>query len=446
MMRPPAYTSLPERMYAAQRPSAVPAPRLIAYNQPLADALGLSLTLDEMAGNAIPDGAQPIAQAYAAHQFGQWNPMLGDGRAVLLGEAGGRDIVLKGAGRTPFSRQGDGRAALGPVLREYLVSEAMAALGIPTTRALAALETGAKVQREMPLPGAILVRVAASHIRIGTFQFFAAHRDTEALGALFEHACDLHYPGAQNPMDFLHGVMAAQADLVAAWMGVGFIHGVMNTDNMSVSGETIDFGPCAFMDGYNPGAVFSSIDTYGRYAYGNQPGIAHWNVAQLASCLMQLMPDPDAAKAQMQAAIDTFPALYEAAWLRVFGAKLGLKLTLETRPIAARLLDLMATDGADFTNTFANLPDARDQFLDREAFDAWQRDWLALGPDLGALKNPQVIPRNHRIESAIYDAMAGDFAPFHALLDAVTHPFDPNTEYARPPTEDERITRTYCGT
>ncbi|ARO14293.1 hypothetical protein BVG79_00941 [Ketogulonicigenium robustum] len=445
-MQPPAYTALPDRMYAPQRPTPVPAPRLIAFNQPLADELGLTISVDEMAGNAIPAGTTPIAQAYAGHQFGNWNPYLGDGRAVLLGSAGGKDIVLKGAGPTPFSRQGDGRAALGPVLREYIVSEAMHALGIPTTRALAALETGARVQREMPLPGAILVRVASSHIRIGTFQFFAAHQDVDAVGALLEHACDLHYPDAQNALDFLHGVMARQAHLVAQWMGIGFVHGVMNTDNMAVSGETIDFGPCAFIDGYNPNAVFSSIDTYGRYAYGNQPNIAHWNLAQLATCLLPLMPNPETARAEMQEAINAFPALYEAAWLEVFGAKLGLTLTEDTRPIATRLLDLMAEDGADFTNTFATLPEARDQFVNRAGFDAWQRDWLALNPDLTALRNPQVIPRNHQIEQAIYAALAGDEAPFHTLLAAVTQPFTPNPTYAAPPTEDERITRTFCGT
>jgi len=312
-----SYARLPEHMFSDQEPVPVREPSLIIVNEDLANELGIdpaAITADVAAGNVVPDGAQPISQLYAGHQFGNWNPQLGDGRAVLLGEVitqtGKRfDIQLKGSGRTPYSRNGDGRAWLGPVLREYIVSEAMHAMGVPTTRALAAAETGEIVQRETGLPGAVITRVAASHIRVGTFQVYASRGDTEALQALLDHVIARHYPQANGPAEFLSAVVAAQANLVAQWMGLGFIHGVMNTDNVSIAGETIDYGPCAFMDNYNPAQVFSSIDRQGRYAYSNQPGIAGWNMAQLATSLIPLMPDQDAAVEDFTKRINAFSDL-----------------------------------------------------------------------------------------------------------------------------------------
>jgi uncharacterized protein YdiU (UPF0061 family) len=460
-----SYARLPARLFAELAPTPVRAPRLVALNDALARALGLdpaALASPEgaaiLAGNAIPDGAQPIAQAYAGHQFGHWNPQLGDGRAILLGEVVGtdglrRDIQLKGAGRTPWSRGGDGRAWLGPVLREYLCSEAMAAIGVPTTRALAATLTGEDVYRETALPGAVLTRVAASHIRVGTFQFFAARGDTEALAALTTHTIARHYPAADGPPGLLAAVTAAQGRLIAQWMSAGFIHGVMNTDNCAVSGETIDYGPCAFMDSYHPATVFSSIDHGGRYAYGNQPQIALWNLAQLATALIPLMPDRDAAIDTFTAIINRFADLYQVAWLARFGAKLGLAdPTEDDRPLIEALLALMARDGSDFTNTFRALgtPAARDQFTDRDAFSAWETRWLARAPDtaLMARTNPAVIPRTHRIEQVIAAGVDGDFAPFHAMLAAVTAPFapDPDPLWTAPPADEERVTQTFCGT
>ncbi|MBI1418363.1 MAG: YdiU family protein [Limimaricola sp.] len=455
-----SYARLPGRMFAALPPTPVRAPRIIAVNDGLARLMGidpsaLARAEAELAGNALPEGAAPIAQAYAGHQFGAWNPGLGDGRAILLGEVVGtdgirRDIVLKGAGPTPFSRMGDGRAWLGPVLREYLVSEAMAAMGVPTTRALAAVTTGEDVYREDRLPGAILTRVAQSHVRVGTFQYFAARGDGEALAALADHVIARHYPQATGPADLLEQMMARQARLIAQWMGLGFIHGVMNTDNMAISGETIDYGPCAFMDVYHPDTVFSSIDRTGRYAWSNQPLIAHWNIAQFASALVPLMPDQDAAVEDFTAIINRFPALYRAAWLEVFGQKLGLAATEDDAALIDDLLALMAQDGADFTNVFARLgtPAARDEFLDRAGFEAWETRWQARGPDtaLMARTNPQVIPRTHLIEAAITAGVTGDLGPFHAMLAAVTQPFVENAAYMRPPAEDERVLRTFCGT
>jgi uncharacterized protein YdiU (UPF0061 family) len=460
-----SYARLPDRLFAELAPTPVRAPRLIAVNDALARALGLdpdALATAEgaevFAGNRLPAGARPIAQAYAGHQFGQWNPQLGDGRAILLGEIVGpdglrRDIQLKGAGRTPWSRGGDGRAWLGPVLREYLCSEAMAAIGVPTTRALAATLTGEDVYRDTALPGAVLTRVAASHIRVGTFQFFAARGDREALAALTAHAIARHYPDADGAPGLLAAVTAAQARLIARWMGLGFIHGVMNTDNCAISGETIDYGPCAFMDSYHPATVFSSIDHQGRYAYGNQPQIALWNLAQLATALIPLMPDRDAAIDTFTAIINRFADLYQDAWLEVFGAKLGLTApTGEDRPLIEALLTLMARDGSDFTNTFRALGTAaaRDQFTDRDAFAAWERQWQACAPDAGlmACTNPAVIPRTHRIEQVIAAGVTGDLAPFHAMLAAVTSPFAPapDPHWTAPPAEEERVTRTFCGT
>ena len=377
---------------------------------------------------------------------------------MLLGEViapdGARfDIQLKGAGRTPFSRGGDGRAWLGPVLREYLVSEFMAAVGVPTTRALAAVTTGDPVWRENgPLPGAILTRVAASHIRVGTFQYFAARRDDDALRRLTEHAIARHHPGAEGPLGLLRAVVAAQAETVARWMGLGFVHGVMNTDNMTVSGETIDYGPCAFMDAYDPRAVYSAIDSGGRYRWEAQPQIAAWNLAQLATALLPIMGD-GAVEAATEA-VHGFAPAYHAAFLRVFGAKLGLADPGEdARDLIDDLLAIMAEGQADFTRTFAALGSgaARDEFLNRDAFDGWATRWQAAGPDAGliARANPRRIPRNHRIEAVIAAAVAGDVAPFHDLLAALTEPFAERpgwAAYALPPTEAEAVTRTSCGT
>jgi len=464
-----SYAKLPPQMFTAQLPTPVEAPKLITANTELAAILGIDpadVTGPEaaqvFAGNHIPNGAAPLAQVYAGHQFGNWNPRLGDGRAVLLGEVIGtdgvrRDIQLKGSGPTPYSRSGDGRAWLGPVMREYLVSEAMHAMGVPTTRALAAVTTGEDVYREERLPGAVIARVAQSHIRVGTFQFFASRGDLAALHALTDHVIARHYPDANGPAELLDMVIARYAKLIAKWMGLGFIHGVMNTDNVSIAGETIDYGPCAFIDDFHPDSVFSAIDQYGRYAYANQPGIGAWNMAQFATALIPLMPDRDQAIADFTAAVHRMPALFEAEWLAVFGAKLGLANPREDdRKLITDLLDLMAKDGADFTNTFASLDTdtARDQFLNRDAFDAWAEHWSLRKSDSAAAimtqANPQIIPRNHRIEEVIVAGKTGDMAPFHALLAAVTDPYASLTEatapFARAPSKNEQVTRTFCGT
>ncbi len=451
-----SFARLPSRMFTAMNPTPVKDPSLITTNATLAAAIGVTFDdkdLAHFAGNSVPDGADPLAQLYAGHQFGHWNPQLGDGRAILLGEAindGQRhDIQLKGAGHTPYSRGGDGRAWLGPVLREYVVSEAMHALGVPTTRALAAVTTGEDVYRETVLPGAILTRVARSHLRVGTFQIYAARGQTDLLQALCAYAIDRHYPEADGPAALLEAAISAQAKLIADWMGLGFIHGVMNTDNASIAGETIDYGPCAFMDSYHPARVFSSIDQFGRYAYQNQPQIAAWNMAQLATSLIPLMPDQDKAIEDFTKAVNGLIPQYEAAWRTVFGRKLGISnMTEDDVPLVSDLLSLMAEDQADFTNVFANLDAARDQFLNRDAFDAWHARWSERRNTDPI--NPRIIPRNHQVEAMIQAAVAGDFAPFHALLAAVTDPFAPLTEstktYAKPPTEEEAVTRTFCGT
>ena len=463
-----SYARLPERMFARQPPAPAPAPRLLALNRPLAARLGLDADwlagpegLAMLSGNAVPEGAAPLAQAYAGHQFGGFVPQLGDGRALLLGEVvapdGARfDIQLKGSGRTPFSRGGDGKAWLGPVLREYLVSEFMAAMGVPTTRALAAVATGETVRRERPLPGAILTRIAASHIRVGTFQYFAVRGDIEALQALTDHVIARHYPEADGPLALLEAVVAAQARTVAAWMALGFIHGVMNTDNAAVSGETIDYGPCAFMDRFHPDTVFSSIDRGGRYAWINQPQIAVWNLAQFATCLIPLMGEEQAAIEAATRAVHRFPARYEAAWLAGFAAKLGIAAPVEAdRALAERLLVIMAGEEADFTRTFAGLADgsARAEFRDPARFDTWVADWRARVPDpdrvLMTQANPRRIPRNHRVEAVIAAAVEGDMAPFDSLFDAATHPREDRADwdaFALAPAEDERVRATFCGT
>ena len=468
-----SYARLPARFHALTLPTPVAAPGLLALNRPLAAELGLDADalatpdgLAMLAGNLVPDGAQPLAQAYAGHQFGGWSPQLGDGRAILLGEViddqgRRRDIQLKGAGPTAFSRRGDGRAWLGPVLREYLVSEAMHTLGVPTTRALAAVATGEFVAREAMLPGAVLTRVASSHIRVGTFQFFAARGDTEALALLAAHVIARHYPTAATPLDLLTQAVAAQARLVAQWMGLGFIHGVMNTDNAHVGGDTIDYGPCAFMDDYHPDQVFSSIDRQGRYAYGNQPQIAVWNMAQLATALLPLMGPQDAAVEAATAAVHGFAEHYETEWRARFRAKLGL-LTAEPGDDALieDLLARMAAQSADFTRTFHGLTTgtARDEFTGPEAFDQWSDRWMARRARDGqpadqhqrmAQTNPALIPRNHQIEAAIAAAVDGDLAPFHRLNAALHSPFiaAPETADLRAaPWPDQRVTQTFCGT
>jgi uncharacterized protein YdiU (UPF0061 family) len=478
-----SYARLPDRFFARQAPTPVAAPQLVAFNASLAGALQLAIGIEDapaiFAGNAVPAGAEPIAAAYAGHQFGGFSPQLGDGRAILLGEVidtSGirRDIQLKGAGRTPFSRGGDGRAAIGPVLREYLVSEAMHALGIPTTRALAAVTTGEPVYRDRVLPGAIVTRVAASHIRIGTFQYFAARRDDEAVRTLADYAIARHYPAAaqaENPyLAFFNAVLDRQAALVARWMGVGFIHGVMNTDNMAISGETIDFGPCAFMEAYDPATVFSAIDEGGRYAYANQPRIAQWNLARLAETLLPLFhDDADRAVGLATDALGRFGPVFETQSLGVMRGKLGLATQEEAdRGLIADLLALMHANQADFTLTFRALADAQapgdgilpSLFGDQAGLDGWLSAWRArlaredqTMPARAAamrLVNPVIIPRNHRVEQALNAASEhADYAPFHTLLDAVTHPFDrrPGHEaFGVPAAPAERVVRTFCGT
>ncbi|MBT0957096.1 YdiU family protein [Alphaproteobacteria bacterium KMM 3653] len=464
------YAALPDRFFAAQPPKPVAAPDLLFLNAPLAESLGLDPAalrspegIDILAGNAVAEGTRPLAQVYSGHQFGNFSPQLGDGRALLLGEveAEGKtyDIQLKGSGPTPFSRNGDGRAGLGPVLREYIMSEAMQALGVPTTRALAAVTTGERVQRETALPGAILTRVARSHIRVGTFQFFAARQDTEALQILTDFAITRHYPEATDALDLLRAVVQAQAELIAHWMTIGFVHGVMNTDNCAVSGETIDYGPAAFLDTYHPNMVFSSIDRNGRYAFGQQPNIAAWNLAQLATALLPLMGEREAAIEAATEAVNGFGPALETAWLARYRAKLGLTSQQEGDvDLITSLLRMMAEGQADFTNTFRALgtAKARDQFVIPTAFDAWNAKWqgrlAAEGPAEDLLPrlhaaNPAIIPRTHRIEQAITAATAGDLTPAKRLIIALETPFEAtDPDLARPPSDEERITRTFCGT
>lgn len=461
-----SYARLPGNFYTRLAPTPVRAPTLLAYNDALGDLLGIAPSsaaerASVFSGVEVPEGAEPLAQLYAGHQFGSYNPQLGDGRAILLGEVVGRDgqrrdIQLKGSGPTPYSRMGDGRAWLGPVLREYVVSEAMHALGIPTTRALAAVLTGEEVFRETALPGAVLTRVAASHLRVGTFQIFAHRGETQALRQLTDYAIARHHPQADGPMGLLRAVCEAQAELVAAWMSVGFIHGVMNTDNCTISGETIDYGPCAFLDVYHPDTVFSSIDHTGRYAYANQPHIVVWNMAQLATSLLQQLDAPEDGVAEATEIVHAMPGQIETAWRKRFGAKIGLT---EAQPEDAGLIDglltLMQDGQADFTNTFDALArgDARDQFLERGAFEAWAVKWqsrLEGERDPQAVMraaNPRVIPRNHRIEAMIEAAVAGDMAPFERLMAALADPYGTeDIALMRPPVTAERVTATFCGT
>jgi uncharacterized protein YdiU (UPF0061 family) len=487
-VNPSSYASLPERFFARVQPTRVAAPRLVKLNQALATDLNMDLSgLDAPAlanlfsGNVLPQGTVPIAMAYAGHQFGHFVAQLGDGRAILIGEMRDRagvlrDIQLKGCGRTPYSRSGDGRAALGPVLREYLVSEAMHALGIPATRTLAAVTTGEFVRRETALPGAILTRVAASHVRVGTFEYFAARGDVAATKILADYVIDRHYPLCahdESPyLALLNQVVSRQAALIASWMNVGFIHGVMNTDNMAVSGETIDFGPCAFMDTFDPATVFSSIDERGRYAYSNQPNAALWNLARFAETLLpHIDTDTQRAIGAATEAIATFETHFNDAWLDGMRGKLGLSTSEQgDRQLAEDLLKSMHRNQADFTLSFRALCAAardhrgdgavRAQFLNALDYDEWAQRWRArLSREATNVEsraesmqkvNPAYIPRNHRVEQMIVAAVErGDFAPFEEFLEVLAAPYVERAAfagYANPPQPQERVLQTFCGT
>lgn len=475
-----------EGFYVPWQATQVTRPELVRFNHDLAADLGLDgaafasgAGAKIFAGNETPEGATPLAQAYAGHQFGGFSPRLGDGRALLLGEVldrhgRRRDIQLKGSGPTPFSRAGDGKAALGPVLREYLIGEAMFALGIPTTRALAAVTTGEPVYRETALPGAVLTRVAASHIRVGTFQYFAARGEQAKVRQLADYVIARHYPdliGQPNSyLALLESVCDRQASLIARWMHVGFIHGVMNTDNMTISGETIDYGPCAFMDDYDPATCFSSIDAHGRYAYGNQPKIAQWNLARFAETLLPLI-DADEKRAIEIArdVINRFPSLYERHWLSGMRGKLGLATKDEADlNLASGFLTAMAGNHVDYTLAFRYLADAatgndqpiRALFADPSAYDRWGEQWRArlareaVSPAVCAASmrrvNPAFIPRNHRVEAALSAAVErGDYGPFETLLEILTQPFADQpgfAAYAEPPVGGNEGYRTFCGT
>ena len=477
------YARLPERFFAQQLPAPVPDPKLIKVNTSLAKQLGIDpewLASPEgvamLSGNSLPAGAEPIAQAYAGHQFANFVPQLGDGRAILIGEVLDndgvrRDIQLKGSGRTAFSRGGDGKAALGPVLREYIVSEAMATLGVPTTRALAAVSTGETVQRETPLAGGVFARVASSHIRVGTFQYFAAREDVDGLRALADFAIARHHPEAaiaQNPyLEFLRSVIAAQAKLIPQWLHLGFIHGVMNTDNVAISGETIDYGPCAFMDNVHPQCVFSSIDRKARYAWGNQPSICQWNLTRLAETLLPLIADTrEGAIPLAETALAEFPDQFESRYLAGFRAKLGLDHDVAEDGGAAFLkttVNVLAEQEVDFTLFFRHLTrvaagenptEFTSLFKDPERAYDWLTDWQAIAEpesqfDAMRAANPILIPRNHRVEEAIQNGYRGDFAPFHRLVDALANPYSENSEFAdleTAPKPEERVTETFCGT
>jgi len=448
-----SYTKLPGHFYSRQRPTPVRSPKLVVFNHALAASLGVPLVPEILAGNMVPDGAQPIAQAYAGHQFGYFT-MLGDGRALLLGEqitkTGERfDIQLKGSGQTIYSRGGDGRAALGPMLREYIMSEAMHALGIPTTKSLAVVATGETVQREKSLPGAILSRVASSHIRVGTFQYAAHFGTAEDVRQLADYTIERHFPGLTH-LQMLKEVIKRQALLIAKWQLFGFLHGVMNTDNMAVSGETIDYGPCAFMDAYHPATVFSSIDTQGRYAYENQPKMAAWNLARFAETLLPLLHEnSDEAIGIAQKEITGFWDLYHEYWLSGMRAKLGLlEAQAEDEPLINELLDIMRHSGADYTNTFRALT------LGEElgpAFHQWQRRWQQRPRQEALMKryNPAVIPRNHRMEETLAAAEQGDCGLMERFLGVLEHPYAYTPEqqaYSRIPAGGSCGYRTFCGT
>lgn len=488
-----SYAQLPPRFYAEIPPTPVPAPELLRVNPALADELGLDADwlasadgVAMLAGNRLPATARPIAMAYAGHQYANFVPSLGDGRAILLGElidrdGNRRDVQLKGAGRTPFSRSGDGRAVLGPVIREYLLGEAMHGLGIPTTRALAMVATGEPVLRYGPEPGAILTRVAASHIRVGTFEYFARRGDLDAVRTLADYVIERHHPtlaDAEQPYaELLASLAADQGELIARWLLVGFIHGVMNTDNMALSGETIDFGPCAFMDACNPAQVYSSIDHYGRYAYDQQPGIGRWNLTQLASCLLPLLDDdPTRAQDQARTALDAYGKHFTRAYYGGLRAKVGLidapgQDHAADDDLVADLLGRMASQRADFTNSFRHLSTVvlddpatfepfRALFADPAVGDEWIAKWrvrLAQQAEPDAARqarmqavNPAFIPRNHRVQEVIAAATEhGDLTPFERLLAVISRPYESapeHIEYMRPPAPHEVVEQTFCGT
>lgn len=476
------FRELPE-MAVRWQAEAFPELRLLALNKPLAVTLGLDAGwlrgpegLRFLVGNALPDGAAPVAQAYAGHQFGGFVPRLGDGRALLLGELVDgdgrlRDVHLKGSGATPFARGGDGLAAVGPMLREYIVSEAMHALGVPTTRSLAVVATGRPVHREETLPGAVLTRVASSHLRVGSFQFAASTGNEDLLRRLADHAIARHHPAAaeaDNPyLALFEAVVAVQASLIAQWMLIGFVHGVMNTDNTTISGETIDYGPCAFMEAYDPDTVFSSIDFWGRYAYGNQPVIAGWNLARFAETLLPLFSDnTEEAIALAETSFGIFNTRYDAVWSDGMRAKLGLPAEIDAdfaTVLVEELLLLLKQNHVDYTSFFRRLSHAargdaksdaepvRGLFADLAGFDAWLTRWRALGPDGDAMDrvNPIYIPRNHLVEEALAAATAGELGPLEQLLAAVSQPYAerPGLErYATPAPEDFGKYQTFCGT
>jgi uncharacterized protein YdiU (UPF0061 family) len=481
-----SYARLPESFHTRVLPTPVAAPRLLALNEKLAAELGLDAKalaspqgIDILAGNLIPPLAEPIAMAYSGHQFGHFNAQLGDGRAILLGEiitptGARRDIHLKGAGPTPFSRRGDGRAALGPIIREYIVSEAMQALGVPTTRALAAIATGEYVYREEVLPGAVLTRVAASHIRVGTFEYFGSRGDAVGLKQLADHVIARHYADLADEADkyekLLEAVVIRQARLVAQWMHIGFIHGVMNTDNMTVSGETIDYGPCAFMEAYHPSTVFSFIDRQGRYAYANQPSIAQWNLARLAECLMMLFANEAEAPERANAALVSFKTYFQKAYLDGLRRKIGLRDAQDDdASLLADLFTRMGENEADFTLTFRRLCTAiadptadtgvATLFKDPSSFAGFAKNWRArLAQEGGDLLeraeqmrrvNPAFIARNHRVEEAIAAALKDDLAPFHQLNRVLEKPYEDQPEFADymlPARPEECVTQTFCGT
>ncbi|MGV0813926.1 protein adenylyltransferase SelO [Mycolicibacterium boenickei] len=470
--------ALPE-MAVAWQAEAAPAPRLLVLNETLAAELGLDPSwlrspegLGLLLGTTVPAGATPVAQAYAGHQFGGYVPRLGDGRALLLGEFVGagdrlRDLHLKGSGRTPFARGGDGLAVVGPMLREYIVSESMHAMGIPTTRSLAVVATGRDVRRETLLPGAVLARIAGSHLRVGSFQYAGAHAevagDIGLLRRLADHAIERHHPSAadaENPyLAFYEAVVTAQATLVAQWMLVGFVHGVMNTDNMTISGETIDYGPCAFMETFDPAAVFSSIDHGGRYAYGNQPMVAAWNLARFAETLLPLLAENgDDAVELATGALHSFGPQFDAAWTAGMRAKLGLRADIAdatAKTLTDDLLTLLQQGRHDYTSSWRALARAargtEAEMLGQPGFDEWLPRWLALNPDPDAMDrvNPVYIPRNHLVEEALQGAGDGDLAPFEHLMRALAAPYDerPGLErYAAPAPDDFGPYRTFCGT
>lgn len=482
-----SYASLSSRFFVRVPPTTVADPKLVIFNRPLAEQLGLDPTAIEsraaalFSGNEVADDSTPIAMAYAGHQFGHFVPQLGDGRAILLGEIKDRegmlrDVQLKGSGRTPFSRSGDGRATLGPMLREYIISEAMHALGIPTTRSLAVVTTGEPVFREGPLPGAILTRVAASHIRVGTFEYFAARGDNDAIRELLNYVIARHYPEARDAevpaLAMLKAVSERQAKLIADWMGVGFIHGVMNTDNMAISGETIDYGPCAFMDSYDPKTVFSSIDRNGRYAYVNQPGIAQWNLARLAETLLPLLgSNEEQAVAVATEAVHAFIGRFDVYFLQRMRTKIGLSSEEDgDTELIKRLFAAMQAGQADFTLTFRRLADVaehpdqqgplRELFNGTSEIDGWLQEWAArLGRDAKTAQeraanmrrvNPELIPRNHRVQAVLDTAVeSGDIEPFRRLLTALQRPYDHQpdaAEYTLPPPLSELPFQTFCGT